>query len=163
VGPKKRPLVDSVSPHEQPKKQSKGQLGLVATLRNSEGEWQGRAAAEKELRLLKAQYKKLEKEYGELRTSLESDRVHLAAAEATEWARADSWKTRAAGLKAQLEVMKAERDTKAKLLDEAEASVASLEEQVTEAEAAATQSCEALDKFKVTIDGDLEGLQRLRR
>ncbi len=72
-----------------PKKQSKAGLSLIATLRKSEGEWQGRAsAAEKELRLLKAQHKKLEKEYGELRTSSESDEVRLAAAEATErtWA-----------------------------------------------------------------------------
>jgi chromosome segregation ATPase len=164
VGPKKRQHVDSVSSHEQPKKQPKGQLGLVATLRKSEGEWQGRAAApENELCLLKAQYKKLEKEYGELRTSSESDRVRLAAAEATERARAYSWKTRAAGLKAELEVMKAERDTNARLLDEVEASAASLEEQVAEAESAATQSREALDKFKANIDSDLEELQRLRR
>ncbi len=164
VGTKKRSRVDSVSPHEQPQKQPKEHFCLVATLRKSEGEWQGRYdAAEKELRLPKVQYKKLEKEYGELRTSSESDREHLAAAEATERERADSWKMRAAGLKEELEVMKAEWDTNAKLLEEAEASVASLEEQVAEAKATATRSREALNNFKETIDGDLEELQRLRR
>jgi predicted nucleic acid-binding Zn-ribbon protein len=72
---------------------------LVVTLRKSEKDWQGRAAAaEKEFRLLKAQYKNLEKEYGELRTSSESDRDCLAAAEATERAWGDLWKTRAAEL-----------------------------------------------------------------
>jgi hypothetical protein len=41
------------------------------------------------------------------------------ASEAAERARADSWKTKAAALKEELETMKAERDTNAKLLEEA--------------------------------------------
>jgi hypothetical protein len=117
VGPQKRPRGDSKSPHEQPKKQSKAGTSLVATLCKSEGEWQSRAfAAECDVKRWELRYKKLEKEYGELRTSSESDRVRLVAAEATEWARADSWKTRTATLKEELETIKANRETNAKLL-----------------------------------------------
>jgi predicted nucleic acid-binding Zn-ribbon protein len=118
---------------------------------------------EKELPSLKTQYKKLEKECGELRTSSESDQVHLAASEATERAWADLWETRAARIKAELADMKAELDTNAKLLEGAEASAASLEEQVAEAEASAKQSRDDLNHIKAPINGDMEELQRLRR
>jgi hypothetical protein len=92
VGPKKRPRGESQSPHEQPKKHSKAGSGLVATLRKSEGEWQRWAfAAERDVKRLELRCKKLEKDYGDRRTSSESDLVRLVASEAAERARADSW------------------------------------------------------------------------
>ncbi len=94
---------------------------------------------------------------------LKSDRVHLVAAEANERARADSWKTQAATLKEELATVKAERDTNSKLLEDAEASALSLEEQVAKAETEAARARDDLKKFKSTLDKDMDELQRLRQ
>jgi hypothetical protein len=43
VGPKKRSRGESQSPHDQPKKFTRGGTGLITTFRKSEGAWQDRA------------------------------------------------------------------------------------------------------------------------
>jgi chromosome segregation ATPase len=164
VEARKRPRGESKSPHEQPRKHSKAGSGLVATLHRSEGECQNWAfAAERDVKHLQLQYKKLEKEFGELRTSSESDRVRLVAAETTERARADSWKTRAAKRKEHTETLKAERDTDAKLLEDAEATILSLEDLVAKAETDAQGAHDDLKQLRTKHDTDAEELQRLRR
>jgi len=163
VGPRKRPRGESKSPHDQPKKYPKGGSGLVASLRKSEGEWQSRAfAAERDVERLEKQLKKLRKEYGELRTSSESDRVRRVASEAAERARADSWKNKAAALVTEVETVKAERDAHAKLLEEADATRASLEDLAAKAETDAKQARTALAELKKEVDPLRKEVQQLR-
>jgi hypothetical protein len=107
--------------------------------------------------------KKLNKEYGELRTSSESDRVRRVASEAAERARADSWKTKASALVTELENMKAERDANAKLLEEADTTKHSLEELVAKAETDAKQARDDLKKLREEVDPLRKEVQQLRR
>jgi hypothetical protein len=162
VGPKKRG--ESQSHHDQPAKFSSGGTGLVATLRRSEGEWQKRAfEVEHDVKRLELRCKKLEKEYGDLRTSSESDRVRRVASEAAERAWADSWKTKATALVTELDNVKAERETDAKLLEDAKMTIHSLEDLVAKAETNSKQARDDLKKLKEAHDPALEELQQLKR
>ncbi len=83
-GAAKRGRVDSRSPPPSKKKFSKGASGLTAQLRQSEAEWQDRAArAEEDLKKVRADYRALDKQYRDAKTKWETDRTRLVADRST--------------------------------------------------------------------------------